>query len=454
MLQSTQLVRIPSRIHTAGGPGVSPSPITRDGIPHVFVFPPEEERTETPPWCCFNPTDDPDSDYSDSEHSDVQFIDVALEFMHDHAGDDANVAPIFTRASMENGAAAEASVAPRKEKRSASVLNFMSYGGGVEGRQHGGRELPEDVVEVFKVRRSESKQEMPPTRVKRSKSLKMPFQRALRSIKNVGRSSSSKQTSATKTIPAAKPAPVQPRAQEEIEPPTMPRSRSTTPMLSRRPSQRLASMFSKRNRSNADLVASFADPSSSQLPPNSQSSPQLRGTSSPVVVDDLGAFVPDPSSSHEDPTASIASRKSAKRFSVLDLHRVFTFSPSPPSPAPDEDAPQDAPQNTPAQDLPSLRTSQDAPSLPTLSHEGDSALSTASEEEPPHSPVTNENEADVLPVASKIHWRTSAEMQRLEADVPYDASFELRLDSFHFDALSFDPEEFDVSVALDGQRRG
>ncbi|KAF7984060.1 hypothetical protein HWV62_17603 [Athelia sp. TMB] len=433
MLLSTKLVRVPSRNPPSTIPTIPATP--RDDIPHVFVFPPEEERTETPPWCCFNPTDDPDSEYSDSEqdnHSDVQFIDVALEFMNDHAGDDANVAPIFSRSSMDD-AVEEAVVSQRKERRGASVLNFMNYGGG-EGRQHGARELPEDVVEVFKVRRSESKKEMPPAapRMKRSKSLKMPFQKALRSIKNVGRSSSNRKQ-ATKDFPIPVPAipakAVEQLPQEEIEP-TISRSRSASPMLSRRPSQRLAQMFSKRNHSKADLVTGLSE---TPLASSSQSSPQLRNTPSPIVVDDLGVFVSDPSQP-EDSASTMASRKSAKRFSVLDLHRVFTFSSS--SPTPDDEL-----QDTP-------RPSHDACSLPTLSQEGSSAPSTPSlesaepvDETPPYAP------------SSKVHWRTSAEMRRSSADVPRDASFEMRLDSFHFDSLSFDPDEFDVSMALDGQRR-
>lgn len=450
MLSSTKLVKVPSRNPPASALSVPHTP--RAFVPYVYVFPPEEERAETPPWCCFNPADDA-SDYSDEgqDNSDVQFIDVALEFMNDHAGDDANVAPIFSRASMDE-AVEEVRSTRKAEKRSNSVRNFMSYGSS-EGRQHGGRELPEDVVEVFKVRRSESNQEVAPTaRTKRSKSFKMPFQKALRSIKNVGRGSSSRKPSA-KGIPAsasigAKPA--EPLPQEEIVPTPSP-SRSASPMLTRKPSHRLVQMFSIKNHSNADLITTLADPSqlasssqsspqlastsqsSSQLASSSQSSSQLRNTPSPVVVDDLGVFVSDPSQPKEL-APSVASRTSSKRFSVHDLHRVFSFSSSAP-------APGEEPQETP-------RPSQDAASLPTLSHEDSSDPSTTSEESahPPSEPPTP---------SSKIHWRTSAEMRLSSADVPQDedVSFEMRLDSLQFDSLSFDADEFDVSIALDGLRR-
>lgn len=59
-------------------------------------------------------------------------------------------------------------------------------------------------------------------------------------------------------------------------------------------------------------------------------------------------------------------------------------------------------------------------------------------------------------VNRKPNWPAVAEARRSDdqpAGVPRDVSFEMRLDSLHFDSLSFDPEEFDVSLALDGTRR-
>jgi hypothetical protein len=39
------------------------------------------------------------------------------------------------------------------------------------------------------------------------------------------------------------------------------------------------------------------------------------------------------------------------------------------------------------------------------------------------------------------------------AGVPRDIDVEMRLDSLHFDSLSFDPEDFDVSLEMDGNQR-
>lgn len=430
------LTRIPSRNIHASVPLSPPTPL--DAIPHVFVFPPEEERTENPPWCCFNPSDDRDSDYSDLEEhpSDLQFIDVALDFLNDHAGDDANIAPIFSRGSMDE-AVEQAAVTRKAEKRSSSVLSFMSYRNDGEGRQHGARELPEDIVEVFKVRRNEGKQEVPPP-IKRSKTLKMPFQKAFRSIKNVGKSSASRKPN-VKDIRASIMAPpgslAKQAPQEEIEP-TLPPSRASSPVLTRRASQRLSKIFTKRNHSNVDLTTT-----ASTFTSDSQSSSHCRETATPLVVDDLGVFISDPNQPERPLISSVSSKRSSKRFSVLDLHRVFAFSPSPPTPG-EED-----------QDIP--RPSQDAPSLPALSHDSASVPSTTSSESIHASPDVAFSDPLSYAVNNKVHWRTSAEMRRLSnpTGVPSDVNFEMRLDSLHFDSLSFDPEDFDVSMALDGQRR-
>lgn len=62
----------------------------------------------------------------------------------------------------------------------------------------------------------------------------------------------------------------------------------------------------------------------------------------------------------------------------------------------------------------------------------------------------------MYPVDEQGHWRSSADLRHSTDEpkgVPGDLGFEMRLDSLHFDSLSFDPEEFDVSLAIDGQRR-
>src|ERR1700733_8098359 len=164
---------------------ISTHPHARDPMPHVFVFPPEEEQVSNPPFCAFEATeteydeDDDDDDDDDDSPSDSQYIDVALDFIRD-----SHDAPIYRRASLD-----EPRDTPRKGgKRPSSVLPFINY------RNDGGpRELPEDIVEVVKVKRNEGKIDPSAANTtQRSRSIKLPFQKAFRSIKNVARGSSSR----------------------------------------------------------------------------------------------------------------------------------------------------------------------------------------------------------------------------------------------------------------------
>ena len=210
-----------------------------------------------------------------------------------------------------------------------------------------------------------------------------------------------------------------PKAQEEMVP------GAQTPTLTRQGSRRLSQLFSRSNNSNVDLTSSSSDPITLTSHPVPEQSP---------VVDELGVTL-DPHS--ERPISpSLLSRRSSRRFSVLDLHRIFTFSSTPSIPVEDQEL--------------SPRGSQDPASLPIfVSRDGGSVPSTTLSE-------FSAGGSSMYPVNTQDHWRSSADF-RPSTDgpkgVPGDFGFEMRLDSLHFDSLSFDPEEFDVSLAMDGQHR-
>ena len=400
-------------------------------MPHVFVIPPEEEQLETPPWCCFdaNEVNDPNSDDDYDDHpSDLQYIDVALDFIHDADGNQ------DIRAFVEGTEVGQEEVvgAPRKaEKRSSSVLSFMSYRNDGEGRQHGARELPEDVIEVIKVRRNEGKADcVAAPAPKRSKTIKIPFQKAFNSIKNVGKSASNRKPRTKGIFPSSQSASgiskgAQLLPQEEIVP------GAQTPALTRQGSRRLSQLFSRSNNSNVDLMSS-SDPimlgSSNTEPSTLTTHPAPE--QSPMVDEFSVALEPN---SEQPISSSLSSRRSSQRFSVLDLHRIFTFSSTSSIFVDDQEL--------------SPRGSQEAPSLPTLV--SGSVPSTTSSE-------FSAGGSAMYPVDEQDHWRSSADF-RLSTDepkgVPGDLGSEMKLDSLHFDSLSFDPEEFDVSLAMDGQRR-
>ena len=439
-----------------------PSPPTfpslRDAIPHVFIFPPEEEQVANPPWCCFNASEDPIPEYDDDDDecpSDSQYIDVALDFIRDT--DDA---PIYRRTSLD-----EAREVPRKGEKRSGVLTFINYRNDGEGR--GPRELPEDIVEVIKVRRNEGKVDastaiMNPV-TQRSRMIKLPFQKAFRSIKNVAKSSSSRKphaksiwsSSQSNSNVASKEPSIQ--QQEEIKPPVL-----SSPLLIRQPSRRLSQLFGRSNRSNVNLISTIASepdpaPEPAPAPPpksppspvistaQSSSLPYLRNTDTSPSVDDLSASISTDAHTHqaERPTSPSLSKRSSRRLSAVDLHRLFTFSTS--SIGEDHDS--------------SPRPSQDVvPTLLPLVASNDTTSTTSSTSSHKYLPI------DFSPtfgsvdtnVTSKAQWR-AAEVQRQHraepAGVPRDIDVEMRLDSLHFDSLSFDPEDFDVSLEMDGNQR-
>lgn len=412
-------------------------------LPHVFVIPPEEEQLENPPWCCFNASEpQPEPEY-DEHPSELQFIDVALEFLQD-AEENFDITPMFRRASADE--TGEDVIMPRKgEKRSSSMLSFINYRNDAEGRQHGARELPEDIIEVVKVRRNEGKfGVMSSPTVRRSKTIKMPFQKAFRSIKNVGKASHRKSHAQRPTRASVSILSGEVKIpQQEIEPP-----RASSPMLTRRSSRRLSQLFTRANHSSTELTSAPSEHGSLvTCTTQSSSLPYLGSSETSPSVDDLGVII-DSKSTARAFSPTLSSKRSFRRFSVLDLHRFFTFSSSPSIHAEDQDT--------------SPRASQDIPSLPPfvspeLSIPFVSATSTPSEfVSPPTSPTSPISPTySVETISDKNQWGPSTEMLRSgqPVGVPRDLTFEMKLDSLHFDSLSFDPDDFDVSVTADGKRR-
>jgi hypothetical protein len=100
------------------------------------------------------------------------------------------------------------------------------------------------------------------------------------------------------------------------------------------------------------------------------------------------------------------------------------------------------------------------PSLPPLVTSNDAISTTSSTSSYNYPPITFsslENQPNDNTGRSKTQWRTQEEQQHWSSDkpaeLPRDISVEMRLDSMHFDSLSFDPEDFDMSLAMDGRRR-
>lgn len=436
-------------------------------IPHVFIFPPEEEQHGNPPWCCFNASDhDEPLDHCDDSSLDAQYIDVALDFIRD-SENISDSTPVYRRASLDES--------PRKcAKRSSSALSFISYRNDGEGRHHSSMELPEgiNIVEVVKVRRNEGKtdpssiQHIPAT-MKRSKTttIKLPFQMAFRSIKNVGKSRKAPRAKEVRTSSSSVPSKAVSMPQEDILPHP----------LTRRASRRLSQLFSRSRVDLASVTPSEPSPAEARpsspvmdRPPSlaistaqSSSLPYLRNTDTSPSIDDLG-FPTFPDVNSPEPTSersvSPSLSRSSQRFSVMDLHHLFTFS------APvGEDHASTSSSRSPSQDpgpsLPPLVISNDATSTSSSSVSSYnyftfSALDTDCTSTVDTTVNFTTNTTDIVAGSSGKPQTPAPSSQ--PASVPGDINVEMRLNSLHFDSLSFDPEDFqfDVSLSVDARRDG
>ena len=468
---STESTKVSSR-HVPAPPEPLPptSPSLRDGMPHVFIFPPEEEQVIHPPWCCFNASEHyiPDYDEDDDDPSD-QYIDVVLDFIHE-AEEVFNTTPAVQMPLVDDTQGEV--VLPRKgEKRTSSVLSFINYRNDGEC---GVTELPEDIVEVVKVRRNEGKVDTSTAIInpamKRTRTIKLPFQKAFRSIKNVGRSSSGRKPhskdiwSFSKSSPNVPAKGARAQQQEKIQPPPTVPPRAPSPLLTRQASRRLSQLFTRNNHSNVTLpLAVLSEPEPTpglarppERPPSlvisteqSSSLPYLRNTDTSLSIDDLILLATPPKANvpqTDSPTSrslSSSSKRSSQRVSVIDLHRLFTFS------IPGEDQHSITglrPSRDTAPSLPSLLVSNDATSTTTS---GTSSTASSYNYAPHNFSPTLESNRNSNG-RSKNQWGASEVHHRWSSDgVPSDIDGEMRLDSLHFDSLSFDPENFDLSRRMD-----
>lgn len=400
-------------------------------MPHVFVIPPEEEQQENPPWCCFD-ADQPNvsADCSPPSHHDIHLFNVPYTpqpSSQTSAGSPAICAPVA-------GPPRTKLVSPRKleKKQRPEAVKIVE-----KAAERGGcRDVREDsdVIEVVKVKRGKDDLTDPEehSKMKRTKTLKARATRAFQSIKNVGRGSRKQRIkdlwTSSEGVPGAfKGMQEHIRHQEEqlqqppLIPPSLPNSRSLSQIFqSTKPPQ--------------PPPAIVPGPASQHLPSFHSSSKD----SSSLLSKNLA---PEPTPI--EPATPKSSTKNNKRFSVRELHKVFTFPSS--SPGPRLPTPQTAPTLPPARNdsVPSMATS-------TVSSDYDDPVDDAYNTVHFFNHRTNQK-------LGTMHHRPAVmddedDYGTLLPGRPRDLSFEMRLDSLHFDSLSFDPEEFNISIDGNGRR--
>ncbi|KAF8964655.1 hypothetical protein BDZ97DRAFT_1814926, partial [Flammula alnicola] len=441
-------------------------------MPNVFVVPPEED--ETPAWCFFD-ADNPALSQV-VERPETPDITI-LAFPSD------NDTPVFSRNSPGS---IDSAIMPRRSLESISVvealMNHEAHGDDDSDNDSGfGRDSRDerhtnlrdaaddsDVIEVVKVNERQSLQAF--SEYKRSVTLKSRASKVFKSLKGSLRSSKPRAQDIFPSVPSS----IQITQTAERTPQeTLPRPR--TPTISRRGSRILS-----------QYASSFTSPSSSA--PNSiLSNPLSRRPSlySAEAQDEARLQA-------ASPTPTTSSSKSSSRFSILNLQKLFSFSPPAPSSTVPVATPFAFPDSgatpalrssscTPRSDASSVSTS--APQTPTSTEEVtpvrlvsrkdtadfpafnsfesvfdangglnlglglglslDSTSSSGSQQTTPRksfgSSSTISSWGSITPKRfSKAPIRRS---QGHDDDGDEgDTSLEMRLDSLHFDSLSFDAD--------------
>ncbi|KAG5645846.1 hypothetical protein DXG03_005188 [Asterophora parasitica] len=393
-------------------PPVSPS----IQIPNVFIVPPEEEG---PAWCCFDANEAP---LQLATSPDITFLDSALSMLH------TDPRTSFFRDANGPFASHNGVGMPAKSSETRSVLDdlmdsqypdsddememYMGMGMEQEVRSGGGRETGNDseVVEVIKLRRHRRDNEHHPrdSPQKASKSLRSRASKAFRSLRNVGTIRSKRKAQD-----------VFPSNTDSRELP----SRSRTPTMSRRSSAVFSQLFSPPpTNSSRSSVSSFdAARSSTQSPPPAYSSPpshhshESHPSSRPSLTSPSSMTFDHQDFRSPSPTPSTQTKSNKRRFSMLSLQRMFSFSGdefsegigSPTSMSRDSTGPS--------------TSSSSGPDTPT-------------DESTPHH-FASEDYGTPKPA----HGATAVPPLAYEQG---DVSFEMRLDSLHFESLSFDADRF------------
>jgi hypothetical protein len=394
-------------------------------MPTVLVHPPEDEAM---PWCAF----DADQEVAEAE---VVFTTPEMELQQSELDDwsqtvhpTAEHAPAFHRSQTDS-----AVVMPRRGSTSHSTLPRAANPPGLapipESPKRPKEKDDDDVVEVMKVRRGEGMLDVAyahgtvPT-IRRSKTLTLRSRaaQALRSIKNVGKAP--RRPALDQLFPTKENE--QPAVKTEVPTPTQSSStvgkrrakskdvfnptHTSTPRLKKRNSQPLANVFG-HGGSESELASPSAPdtigPGFSPPPPHSggfRTFPYSRGASASTPALQL---MKDEPARPTSPTFSLRSHR--HKFSFGNLQSIFSGNTQP----------MPEPQQVEA------NPDMDDPA-------------------PPQAPIDDGWESDEDYDSPRRRVAPGRVPRRSDENAcpEQDISFEMRLNSFHFDSFNFDTGAF------------
>lgn len=389
-------------------------------MPSVFVTPAVED--ESPTWCCFDATQVPPPPQM-STSPDLTFLDSALNLLtYTHTP---SHAPAFHRDSVRSAGSGDAVVMPR---RSSEIL-ASNYNEDSLEQEEPRRETGEDseVIEVVRVKRSGQDDANPS---KQNKSFKSRASKAFRSLKFSGKGSARSKPQVEDIFP---------------EPPSPPvPQRPTTPSLSRRSSIALSQFFhpTLKRRSSFDVSTNSRSEPAFPASDSTTSSPyaNVSHSSTTPSLNFLNAehIYPEHLDDYDDwtrsssPSPSTRTFSTRRRFSILSLQKLFTSTPSTSSSQALEG--EQSGTTTPTTSTPSLSRESSGPSTISSS----SGPDTPTEES--HVQIGDYDEAgEAAETETQTPRLTSKDEPPL---LMQDISFEMRLDSLHFESLTFDADEF------------
>ncbi|KAF8448065.1 hypothetical protein L210DRAFT_3641903 [Boletus edulis BED1] len=419
-------------------------------MPHVFVVPPEEEQQDNPPWCCFDADEQPEDNGDIPSSPDFHFLDVPHLFEQSEH----DVPDLFVRRTSIYQPRPRIAVSKKLEKKQRPEAIKIIESKPSQARQRDAREDP-DVVEVVKVKRgrealTDSEEN---ANAKRPKTLKARATKALQSIKNVSKTSHRTHVkqlwTSSESMPGIfKGVQEQIRSQqdktEDRHPSTPPKKVSLSRGTSRKLSQifhpvkpsRVESSFTVRASSAASAEAreilSTADPSSLPHIRYKNINSSHNEVTSTFMTDD-GLHRPVSPTPPMPPTK----KNINKKFSVRELQRLFSFSLS------SSGDPSPSPTTTGVLSSSAHSSSKPSTSTSTLPYNN------------PDVPMEEDTYVDVdfsdfdstdRKLGSQYHqaFHTYDDglctPRRLS-----DLGCEMKLNSFHFDSLSFDPKDFHIS---------
>lgn len=480
-------------------------------MPNVFVVPPEEDQSPT--WCFFDAAHPALSQIIDRPQTpDIHVFSFPDSNDPSSFGTDSPVSMdsfIASRYSTETRSIVEALNDEDEGNIHHDVDTDSEYEHGTELRsalssvRNEPSRAPDiandsDVIEVVKVRRTKHQADDEPQNVplaselKRSKTLKSRASKAFRSLKGSLRTSRPRAQDVFSSVKSNS------HHYSDIVTATMPNTspRPPTPSISGRGSRILSQLFispSLKSRSSISLDE-LSQPEPAFFPPTS-SPTETNFVSASSTIDHLSCH----SSIYENeplqdevrlkagspvPTATTDPKTKYRRFSILSLHKLFSFS-SPASPPPAshisltfDDSTCTTPTLRSTSCTPSSVTSvctspqtstniEDGLSIHPLSRGQDTAVLDSDEvlnlglglsidnfcdgdSSEEHTPRTQRTFRPSL--ESRIS--TSSSLEKIAPyppltsgpgvfnHEPEDLSFEMRLDSLHFDSLSFDADHF------------